>query len=80
VIGRAPIRLEVQVQPTEVIPPAVWQGFARAVYEAAHQWGIHVAIGMDGQRSLETAFANYWEALRIAGANDVGRAQDTTAE
>lgn len=77
-LGVSPVRLEVQVQPTVVIPPAVWDGFARAVQEAAHNWGLHVAIGQDAHGSLEAAKQRFWEAQHIANTNDVGRAQDST--
>lgn len=71
------IRLAVQVQPTETIPPQVWEMFQAAVKQAALNCGLRVGVGCD-DGSLEQAKQRYWDAMRVTGATDAGRAQDST--
>lgn len=56
------ITLLCTASPFQMLPPEVWQGFKRAVKEAAGYWGLQVAL--QDHPSIQDAHLRFWEAQR----------------
>lgn len=69
-IGANPsgIRLNASCSPFDVVPPALWQSFKKAVLEHAQDWGLAVHFGQD-DGTIAQAEQRFWEMQRAHDAN-----------
>ena len=48
--------------PFQLLPPEIWEGFKKAVKEAAGYWGLQIAI--QDHPTIQDAFLRFWQAQR----------------
>lgn len=62
--AQAGIRLVASCTAFDAIPPALWDGFKRAVLSAAGEWGLTVRFGEDDP-SMAEAQQRFWQMQRV---------------
>lgn len=57
------ITLLATASPFQALPPEIWEGFKKAVKEAAGYWGLQVALR--DHPTIQEANLRFWHAQRV---------------